>query len=325
MKILPLARRGLQTSRLVLGCMPFGGGWNREPITSADLHQAEQAMDAALSIGITMFDTADIYSLGKSETVLGTILKARPSLREQLVIQSKCGIRPGENGLPSRYDFSRQYILEAVNASLQRLKLDYLDILLLHRPDPLVEPDEVAEAFGQLKASGKVRYFGVSNMNVSQMRFLQRALPDQIVANQLELSLSHLHWLDQSIYVNQTAGVNVNFGEGLLEYCQMENIQLQAWGPLSQGRFSGRKVENEPENIRQTAKLVRQMAESKETTPEAIVLGWLMKHPALIQPVIGTIQPERIKACRDAEQQAQLMSREEWYSLYQSALGKSLP
>lgn len=325
MPILPLAKRGLEASRLVFGCMPFGGGWNREPITQEDIRKAEQAVDAALAININMFDTADIYTRGKSEQTLGTILKNRPGLREQLIIQSKCGIRVGEGNVPSRYDFSKAWILEAVDASLQRLQIEYLDVLLLHRPDPLMEPDEIAEAFAQLKASGKVRYFGVSNMNVGLMRFLQRALPDQIAANQLELSLSHLHWLNQTIHVNQDAGVNVSFGEGLLEYCQMENIQIQAWGPLSQGKFSGRDVSNEPENIQKTAKLVQEMAKQKETTPEAIVLGWLMKHPAQIQPVIGTMQPQRIEACRDAEKQAQQMTREEWYALYTSARGQSVP
>ncbi|HSH77858.1 MAG TPA: aldo/keto reductase, partial [Herpetosiphonaceae bacterium] len=242
-----------------------------------------------------------------------------------IVLQSKCGIRFGEGAVPGRFDFSKAHILGSVDGILRRLQVDYLDILLLHRPDPLMEPDEVAEAFGMLKAAGKVRYFGVSNMSAAQIQFLQRALPDQLAVNQLEMSLAHLHWLDEGIHVNQKAGVGVNFSEGLLEYCQMENIQLQAWGPLAQGRFSGRAVESEPDNIRQTADLVKQMASTKETTPEAIVVGWLMKHPALIQPVIGTTNPQRIIACQDAERQAQLMTRDEWYMLYVSARGNKLP
>jgi predicted oxidoreductase len=325
MPIMPLAQRGLQTSRLVLGCMPFGGGWNSDPITRDDLLKAEKAVDAALSIGISMFDHANIYTRGKAETVFGTILKNRPELREQIVIQSKCGIRLAEGSLPGRFDFSKQHILEAVDASLGRLGIEYLDVLLLHRPDPLVEPEEVAEAFGILKAAGKVRYFGVSNMNVGQIMFLQRALPDKLAVNQLEMSLSHLHFLDQTVHVNQQAGASVNFGEGLMEYSQMERMQLQAWGPLSQGRFTGRPIEKEPENIWRTAELVKQMAADKETTPESIVLGWLMKHPAVIQPVIGTTNPDRIVACKDAERQAELMTREEWYTLYVRARGKNMP
>jgi predicted oxidoreductase len=325
MPIMPLEQRGIAGSRLVLGCMPFGGGWNRDPLSKADIQKAEQAVDAALSIGVSMFDHADIYTMGKAEETFGTILKARPELREQIIIQSKCGIRFAEGSVPGRFDFSKEHILSSVDGILSRLNIDYLDVLLLHRPDPLVEPDEVAEAFGKLKSAGKVRYFGVSNMSVAQIRFLQRALPDQLAVNQLEMSLLHLDWLDQGVHVNQKAGTSVNFSEGLMEYCQMERIQIQAWGPLAQGRFSGRSVENEPENVRKTADLVSQMAAVKETTPEAIVLGWLMRHPAMIQPVIGTTNAERIIACQDAERQAQLMTREEWYTLYVSARGQNMP
>jgi predicted oxidoreductase len=305
--------------------MPFGGSWDDAPITPEQVKKAEQAVDAALSIGIAMFDHADIYTRGKSETIFGSILKGRPGMREQIVIQSKCGIRFPEGTVPTRFDFSKAHILEAADGILQRLSIDYLDILLLHRPDPLVEPEEVAEAFGILKSSGKVRHFGVSNMSAGQIRFLQRALPDPLVVNQLEISLAHLDWLDQGIHVNQKAGTAVNFAEGLLEYAQMETMQLQAWGPLAQGRFSGRALKDEPANIQQTAALVQQLAAAKETTPEAIVLGWLMRHPALIQPVIGTMNPERIIACQDAERQAQAMTREEWYTLYVSARGKNMP
>ncbi len=325
MPIMPLAQRGISTSRLILGCMPFGGGWNREPLTNEHVLKAERAVDAALSIGISMFDHADIYTMGKAEETFGKILKTRPELREQIVIQSKCGIRSGEGSVPGRFDFSKEHILEAVDGTLGRLGIDYLDVLLLHRPDPLVEPEDVADAFGRLKAAGKVRYFGVSNMSAAQIRFLQRALPDQLAVNQLEMSLARLDWLDQGVHVNQKAGATVNFSEGLMEYCQTERIQIQAWGPLAQGKFSGRPVESEPENIRKTAEMVKQMADTKETTPEAIVLGWLMKHPAKIQPVVGTTNPDRIIACKDAERQSELMTREEWYSLYVSARGKGMP
>jgi predicted oxidoreductase len=322
---MPLEQRGISTSRLVLGCMPFGGGWNDHPITDEDVRNAEKAVDAALAIGISMFDHADIYSRGKAEETFGTILKNRPDLRDQIVIQSKCGIRFAEGDVPGRFDFSQEHILASVDGSLRRLGIEYLDVLLLHRPDPLMEPDEVAEAFGKLKSAGKVRYFGVSNMSAAQIRFLQRAIPDQLAVNQLEMSLARLDWLDQGVHVNQKAGTSVNFSEGLMEYCQMERIQIQAWGPLAQGKFSGRDVENEPENIRKTAALVARMAAEKATTPEAIVLGWLMKHPAKIQPVVGTMNPERITACQDAERQSQLMSREEWYALYVSARGQNMP
>jgi predicted oxidoreductase len=325
MKVLPLVQRGINTSRLVLGCMPFGGGWNDTPIGREDVLQAERAVEAAREIGISMFDHANIYTRGKAEETFGMILKNQPGLREQIVIQSKCGIRFAEGDVPNRFDFSSQHILESVDGSLRRLGIDYLDVLLLHRPDPLVEPEEVALAFGALKAAGKVRYFGVSNMNVGQIRFLQQALPDQLAVNQLEMSLARLDWLDQGVHVNQKAGVQVNFAEGLMEYCQMERIQIQAWGPLAQGRFSGRTTEDESPAIQKTAGLVARMAKEKGTTHEAIVLGWLMRHPAMIQPVIGTTNAERIRACADAEAQATAMTREEWYALYVSARGEGMP
>jgi predicted oxidoreductase len=306
--------------------MPFGGGWNSEPITRADVLKAEQAVDAAREIGISMFDHADIYTRGKAEATFGTILQNQPGLREQIVIQSKCGIRFAEGDVPGRFDFSAEHILRSVDGSLQRLGIEYLDILLLHRPDSLMEPEEVAHAFDTLKATGKVRYFGVSNMSVGQIDFLGRALSDQLVVNQLEMSLARFDWLDQGVHVNQKAGVGVNFAEGLMEYCQRERIQIQAWGPLAQGRFSGRTPKgDEPETVRKTAALVTQMAEAKATTPEAIVLGWLMRHPAMIQPVVGTTNAERIRACADAEQQASAMTREEWYALYVSSRGENMP
>lgn len=325
MGIMPLSQRGIQTSRLVLGCMSLGGGWNRNPIGQGEIREAETAIDAALAHGISMFDHANIYTMGKAEQVFGEVLKNRPALREQIILQSKCGIRFSDESAPGRFDFSKGHILESVDGILQRLNTPYLDILLLHRPDPLMEPEEVAEAFGILKAAGKVRYFGVSNMSASQIRFLQQALPDLLAVNQLEMGLHHLHWLDQGVHVNQNAGTAVNFAEGLIEYCQLQRIQIQAWGPLSQGRFTGRSVENEPPHIQQTAALVAKLANEKGTTAEAIVLGWLMRHPAMIQAVIGTINPQRIAACADAEQQAGLMTREEWYTLYVSARGAPMP
>ncbi|WP_159881272.1 aldo/keto reductase [Paenibacillus puerhi] len=325
MKQQPLAHWGIDTSRLVLGCMSLGGEWNHDPYTPADVKKAEEAIDAALSVGITMFDHADIYRMGKAEAVFGEVLKHNPGLRDLMVIQSKCGIRFAEGKMPHRFDFSKEHILASVDGTLQRLGIETLDILLLHRPDPLMEPEEVAEAIRVLRASGKVRRFGVSNMNVSQIRFLQQASPEPFVVNQLEMSLSRLDWLDQTIHVNQKAGAAVHFGEGLLEYCQTEHIQLQAWGPLSKGIFSGKPAAEAEEHVRATAELVRQLALEKDTTPEAIVLGWLMRHPARIQPVIGTANAGRIRACADAGRQAELMTREEWYTLYISARGKAMP
>ncbi|SFL56254.1 Predicted oxidoreductase [Paenibacillus sp. 1_12] len=321
MKVMPLQQRNITTSRLIYGTTGLGGNSNYDPITDEVILKAERAIDAALSIGITMFDHADIYNAGKAETVFGTVLKGNPGLRESMVIQSKCGIRFAEGEVPGRYDFSKAHILHSVDGSLNRLGIDYLDIFLLHRPDPLVEPDEVAEAFDILKSSGKVRHFGVSNMSSAQIKLLQAFCSDPLVVNQLEMSLLHTAWLDQGVLVNQQAGTQVNFADGIMEHCRLENIQIQAWSSLAKGTYSGRTLENASEAILKTKAYVQRMAANKETTDEAIVLGWLMRHPAYIQPVIGSANPERILRCQDAIRQASIMTREEWYTLYVSSRG----
>jgi len=325
MKAMPLVKRGISNSRLVFGCMGIGGDWNHEPLTKVDYITAEAAVEAALAIGITMFDHADIYKMGKSESVFGQILKNRPDLRDQIVLQSKCGIRFADGDLPGRYDFTKSHIVSSVDGILTRLGVEHIDVLLLHRPDPLMEPDEVAEAFNVLRSAGKVRHFGVSNMTAAQIRFLQRSIAEPLVVNQLEMSLHRTDWLDQGILVNRKEGASVNFADGIMEHCQMENIQIQAWGPLAQGIYSGRSLDDASDAVQQTAALVQQMAHEKETTPEAIVLGWLMKHPAYIQPVIGTSSAARVLACQDAVRQSELMSREEWYALYAKSRGHQVP
>ncbi|MFD2617599.1 aldo/keto reductase [Terrilactibacillus laevilacticus] len=325
MRIMPIEKRKLTTSRLVLGCMGFGGNWDHSPVTQDDIYIAEQAVDTALSIGMTMFDLADIYRMGKSETVFGKILNSKPNLREKIIIQSKCGIRFDDNVGPFRYDFSKKHIIESVNGILKRLGTDYLDILLLHRPDPLMEPEEVAEAFDELKTSGKVRYFGVSNMNASQIQHIQTYASEPIIVNQLELNLKKLDWLEQSVLVNETKGSQTQFGPGLIEYCMMQNIQVQAWSPLARGLYSGNVPKDISEADRKTIELIEKMALEKGTTKESIVLGWLMRHPMKIQPVIGTTNTTRIKNCQDAVRQSELMTREEWYSLYETSRGSKLP
>jgi predicted oxidoreductase len=325
MKTMPLARREISNSRIIYGCMGLGGGWNKDSITAEHHKVAEQCIDAALESGITMFDHADIYAFGKAESVFGQVLHQRPGLREQIILQSKCGIRFPDQLGGQRFDFSRDYILKAVDGILGRLGIEYLDILLLHRPDVLMEPEEISEAFSKLRNEGKVRHFGVYNMNVGQIKFIQQALEMPLVVNQLELSLSHLHWVEEGIHVNQDAGLQVHFGEGLLEHCQMENIQIQAWSPLSRGLFTNPLTGSEPDYVRETALLIEQIATENQTTKEAVVLAWTMRHPAKIQPVIGTANPVRIRACADAIAQAERMTREQWYQLFVASRGVPLP
>jgi predicted oxidoreductase len=323
LKPIPLQQRNLNASRLTLGCMRFGGGWDDSPLTAGHFKEAHEAVEAALEIGINMFDHADIYTMGKAERVFGQVLRDRPGLREQVIIQSKCGIRFAEGSDPHRFDFSEDHILRSVDGILERLGIEYLDILLLHRPDPLADPEEVASAFHRLKASGKVRHFGVSNMSHGQIRLLQTYCGEPLIVNQLEMSLLKIGFVETGVHVNQAAARDNIFPEGTLEYCRLENMQVQAWGPLARGLFSGVPLEGQPDNVVQTAELVGRMAREKATTPEAIVLAWLMKHPAGIQPVIGTANPRRIRACRDAE--SLHLTREEWYTLYTSSRGRNMP
>ena len=171
-------------SRLVFGCMGLGGSWDEQPLSSSNLAHAQAAVEAALEIGITLFDHADIYTLGKAEETFGALFRQQPALREQMLLQSKCGIIFQDSRGPQRYDLSREHILGSVDASLRRLNTEYLDVLLLHRPDPLLHPAEIAEAWLKLKQAGKVRHLGVSNMHAGQLRWLRTYLPD-LVANQL--------------------------------------------------------------------------------------------------------------------------------------------
>jgi predicted oxidoreductase len=262
--------------------------------------------------------------MSKAEQVFGQVLKERPELREQLFIQTKCGIRfADEDGNPARYDFSKEWILSSVEGSLERLHTDYLDVLLLHRPDPLMEPEDIAEAFTTLKKEDKVRHFGVSNFHNHQIAFLQSYLPDPLVANQIHLGLDHLDWIEQGIMFNNTEGKHINFAPGTLEYCRMNGIQIQAWGSMAQGIYSGLSLKKQPKRVKRTAKLVVNLAEKYETSLEAIVIGWLLRHPAAIQPVIGTTKPNRIRASAKALDLE--LSREEWYALFVSARGESVP
>lgn len=324
MKNFPLQKYIPDASRLAAGVMGLGGSWDQTPITADHVKQAHKVIDTSLEVGINFFDHADIYMMSKAEQVFGQVLKERPALREQMFIQTKCGIRFADaEGNPGRYDFSKEWILSSVEGSLERLHTDYIDVLLLHRPDPLMEPEEVAEAFAALKKEGKVRYFGVSNFHNDQIAFLQSYLPDPLIANQIQLGLDHLDWIEQGIMFNNTDGKHINFAPGTIEYCRMNGIQIQAWGSMAQGIYSGRSLKKQPKRVKRTAKLVEELAEKYETSLEAIVIGWLLRHPAAIQPVIGTTKEKRIHGCAKALDIE--LSREEWYALFVSARGESVP
>lgn len=310
-------------SRITLGCMGFGGDWDSSHYGSEHVTQMHQALDAALDVGINMFDHADIYRMGKAEQVFAEVLKQRPELRQQIVLQSKCGIRFADENGPGRYDFSADWIRTSVENILKRLGIEQLDILLLHRPDPLMQPEEVAKVFEELLEAGKVKQFGVSNMHHYQMDYLRSHLSMPLVANQLQMSLLNHQWLDEGITAGMASGANTHFSPGTVSYCQLHQIQLQAWGCLANGLFSGGDLTGQPDNYICTAELVSRLAAEYQTSREAIVLGWLMRHPAGIQPIIGTTNPERIKECGKAR--SLLLSRNHWYELFVSARGYKLP
>ncbi|WP_285724330.1 aldo/keto reductase [Psychromicrobium xiongbiense] len=314
-----------ESGRLIYGCMGLGGPWSGTEYGAAEVDQAAEVIAAARSIGVQLFDLADIYREGKSEAVLGEVLAHTPGLRESILLQTKCSIRLGEDNLSAQYNLSREGILERVNASLQRLRTDYIDVLLLHRPDPLMEVHETAAAIKKLMDEGKVRQLGVSNMSAAQMAFLQDSLETPIVADQLEMSLRRRAWLESGILLNREQDPHHNFPHGTLEYCQRHDVELQAYGPLAQGAYSDPAARHaDPATAAATA-MVAELAQTYGTTPEAVVLGWLMRHPARISPVIGTTNIARIVACADAPRVARELTRAQWYQLWVAARGNDLP
>ncbi len=325
MKTLTLGKSDLQVTRIGYGCMPLGGSWDTSPLTEQTRKEAMRSVHAALDQGINFFDHADIYCRGKSEEVFSAIWHEVPSLREKIFLQSKCGIcfegNPHHDS-PQRFDFSYEHILETVEGSLKRLKTDYLDVLLLHRPDPLVEPEEVAKAFDELQQAGKVRQFGVSNHTAAEIELLRKFVDQPLVANQVAFNVIHTHLLDEGIVFNQD-NPKLSRNEGTIEYCRQHDITLQAWGSLAWGKLTGRVEEHPASHVVKTATLVAQMAKQKGVSGEAILIAWILRHPAKIQPIIGTTHPERIAAACQGDQVE--LDREEWYRLFDAGRGEDLP
>lgn len=276
--------------------------------------QAEAFVKSSLEYGINFFDHADIYGGGESERVFGRLFAEQPSLRDSLFLQSKCAIHDG------MYDFSGDYILKSVDGILERLNTDHIDSLLLHRPDALMEPEEVGEAFDQLKASGKVRSFGVSNENRFQMELLQSGLSESITANQLQMSIVHCPTIDAGINVNMTNEPATMRDGGTLEYCRLKKIAVQCWSPLQMGFFGG--VFLDSPDYPELNELLEQYAAEYETSKDAIAYAWLLRIPAKMQVITGTTKPERLKEAARATEIT--LTKKQWYELYKAA-GKQLP
>lgn len=321
-----LPNTNIRVSRLIAGCMRLGGGWDRSIVLDEFLlRQADNFISACLDLDIDFFDHADIYAYGRAEEIFGKVLSRRPGLRSRVVLQTKCGIRWADDppGSPHRFDFSKAHILEAVEGSLKRLRTDYIDILLLHRPDVLWKGEEIAEAFHILKSSGKVRYFGVSNQNRAQMEYLQSFLDEPLVANQLQMSLLHHDFAEAGISFNQKTPDYPQGWEGVLEYCRLKGVTLQAWSPLDKGLLFSIDTETLTPDQQKTAFVLRSFASSYGVAAEAVALAWLLRHPAGIMPVLGTIRPERLVLCAAATDI--YLTREEWYSLFAAARGRDMP
>jgi predicted oxidoreductase len=284
-------------------------------ITSLDHQGAVKLLDSAYNAGVTFFDNADIYGNGESEKIFGAALKDASFKREDVIVQTKVGIIPGK-----RYDFSKQHILESVDASLERLQLDYVDTLLLHRPDVLMQPSEVAEAFAELQNSGKVRQFGVSNCNPGQIELLQRAIPQKLIANQLQLSLKHTAMIDEGLHVNMTDDRSFDHDGGILEYSRLHNMTIQAWSPFQYGFFEGVFIDN-PKFPELNAKL-HELADKYDTNVNAVAAAWILRIPDSTQVIAGTTNAGRIAQVAEAEKAA--ITGDEWYDLYLAA-GNDLP
>ncbi len=299
-----LGKSGLNVPTIAVGCMR---------ISNMTDYEVSDFINTALSEGANFFDHADIYGGGRCEEVFA---KASKHLnREDLIIQTKCGIVPGK-----MYDFSYEHIVNSVEGSLRRLDTDYIDVLLLHRPDALFEPEEVARAFEHLKATGKVRHFGVSNQNSYQIELLKNHLDIPLVANQLQFGIMHSSMISSGINVNMKTDSATNRDGGILDYCRLKNITIQPWSPLQYGFFEGCFIDNE--KFPELNATLENIANKYSSSKTAVAFAWILRHPAKMQPVTGTSNKERLKEClRGADI---TLTREEWYDIYLAA-GNTLP
>jgi len=305
MKTMKLGSSDLQVPVVAVGCMR---------LDSLSRTDAERFVHSALDVGANFFDHADIYGGGECERIFADAVGMSASTREKLILQSKCGIRKG------MFDFSKEHILASVDGILERLRTDHLDVLLLHRPDALVEPDEVAAAFDELERSGKVRHFGVSNQTPMQIELLKRSVRQPLVANQLQLSITNATMITRGFNVNMENAEAVDRDGGILDYCRLHDITIQPWSPFQFGFFEGVFLDH-PKFPELNAK-IDEVAARHGVSNTTIAIAWLLRHPAHMQPVTGTTNPDRLRDCvRAADVQ---LSREDWYGILLAA-GNTLP
>ncbi|VOG88919.1 aldo/keto reductase family oxidoreductase [Streptococcus pneumoniae] len=308
MRYITLGQDDKELSEIVLGMMR---------IKDKSVKEVEELAETALSVGINAFDLADIYGRGRCEELLGLVLKNRPDLREKMWIQSKCGIRIEEF---TYFDFSKDYIIKSVDGILQRLKIDHLDSLLLHRPDALMESDQVAEAFNLLYKQGKVRDFGVSNQNPMMMELLKKDVKQPLAVNQLQLSAAFTPGFESAFHVNMEDSQAAMRDGSIFEYCQLHNVVIQAWSVLQFGYFKGNFVGNE--KFQALNQVLDRLAIKYGVTSSTIAISWILRYPAKMQAVVGTTNPKHL---REVSQAANFsLTRKEWYEIYLAA-GNNLP
>ncbi len=305
MKYIEFGSTGKQVSAVGVGCMR---------IARSSAEAVDTLVKTALDCGINFFDHADIYGGGRSESLFGEVLTKNPGLREKVFLQSKTAIHDGS------FDFSKDYILKSVDGILTRLQTDHLDSLLLHRPDALMEPEEVNAAFEELQKAGKVLHFGVSNQNPSQMALLQSGLSMPLSANQVQLSLAHTPLFDAGFNVDMADGPAIMRDGGTLEYCRLNKMTIQAWSPLQMGYFGGIFLGNE--QYAELNKKIDELAAKYGVTPDAIAYAWILRYPGRTQVITGTANPEHLATGAKGADVA--LTHQEWYDLYRAA-GNRLP
>lgn len=307
MKTIRLGGSSLQVPEIAVGCMRLNELEEKERIAYVDY---------CMEHGLHFFDHADIYGGGQCETVFGQAVKAAGIKREDMIIQSKCGIVPGV-----MYDFSKEHILNAVDGILSRLDTEYLDCLVLHRPDALVEPEEVAEAFDTLEKAGKVRHFGVSNHRPMQIELLQKYVSQKLLVNQLQLSIAFSGMISSGLEVNMETAGGIDRDGGMIDYCRLHDITIQTWSPFQFGMFQGTFIGNN-EKYRKLNDTLEGLGKKYGVTKTAIATAWILRHPAKMQMIAGTTKVSRMDEILNGS--SVTLSRSDWYQLYLSA-GKILP
>ncbi|HEW6367575.1 TPA: aldo/keto reductase family oxidoreductase [Streptococcus pneumoniae] len=308
MRYITLGQDDKELSEIVLGMMR---------IKDKSVKEVEELVETALSVGINAFDLADIYGRGRCEELLGLVLKNRPDLREKMWIQSKCGIRIEKF---TYFDFSKDYIIKSVDGILQRLKIDHLDSLLLHRPDALMESDQVAEAFDLLYKQGKVRDFGVSNQNPMMMELLKKDVKQPLAVNQLQLSAAFTPGFESAFHVNMEDSQAAMRDGSIFEYCKLHDVVIQAWSVLQFGYFKGNFVGNE--KFQALNQVLDRLAIKYGVTSSTIAISWILRYPAKMQAVVGTTNPKHLREVSRAANFS--LTRKEWYEIYLAA-GNNLP